>query len=200
MSARRTATRGPGARVPITDQTPSRIMVVSCPDLGSLELGSLELGGPELGSPELGGANMSGLELGSTGTSGPDLVAARLLEQVIAVVTGFCPKVEVVEPGVCAFGARGPARYFGGETALAARIIAAVADLGVESRVGVADGLFAALLAARIATPPRPTRAVPRPTPPGPIPPRPTPPGPIAATRSWSYRRVSPRSSWPRSR
>jgi protein ImuB len=80
------------------------------------------------------------------------LGAARLLEQVIAVVTGFCPKVEVVEPGVCAFGARGPARYFGGETALAARIIAAVADLGVESRVGVADGLFAALLAARAAS------------------------------------------------
>ncbi len=74
--------------------------------------------------------------------------AARLFEQVIAVVTGFCPKVEVVEPGVCAFGARGPARYFGGETALAAKIIAAVADLGVESRVGAADGLFAALLAA----------------------------------------------------
>ena len=78
-------------------------------------------------------------------------MAARLLEQVIAVVTGFCPKVEVVEPGVCAFGARGPARYFGGETALAARIIAAVADLGVESRVGVANGLFTALLAARLA-------------------------------------------------
>ena len=75
-----------------------------------------------------------------------DFATARLFEQVIAVVTGFCPKVEVVEPGVCAFGARGPARYFGGETALAARIIAAVADLGVESRVGVADGLFAALL------------------------------------------------------
>jgi protein ImuB len=82
-----------------------------------------------------------------------DFEAARLLEQVIAVVTGFCPKVEVVEPGVCAFGARGPARYFGGETTLAARIIAAVADLGVKSQVGVADGLFAALLAARAASP-----------------------------------------------
>ena len=147
MSSRRAATRGPGARVPITDQTPPRIMVVSCP-----ELSSPELGGPELGGPELGG----------TATSGPDLVAARLLEQVIAVVTGFCPKVEVVEPGVCAFGARGPARYFGGETALAARIIAAVADLGVESRVGVANGLFTALLAARLADPATaadPTRA-----------------------------------------
>ena len=126
MSSRRPATRGPGARIPITDQPPPRIMVVSC---------------PELRCPEPDGAD----------TSGPDLVAARLLEQVIAVVTGFCPKVEVVEPGVCAFGARGPARYFGGETALAARIIAAVADLGVESRVGVADGLFAAHLAARAA-------------------------------------------------
>ena len=88
-----------------------------------------------------------------------DFATARLFEQVIAVVTGFCPKVEVAEPGVCAFGARGPARYFGGETALAARIIAAVADLGVESRVGVADGLFAALLAARAASPASPARA-----------------------------------------
>ena len=79
---------------------------------------------------------------------------------MITVVTGFCPKVEVVEPGVGAFGARGPARYFGGETALAARIIAAVADLGVESRVGVADGLFAALLAARAASPASPASAV----------------------------------------
>jgi protein ImuB len=93
--------------------------------------------------------------------NGPDLYpgAARLLEQVIAVVTAFCPKVEAVEPGVCAFGARGPASYFGGETVLAARIIAAVADLGVESRVGVADGLFAALLAARAASPASPARA-----------------------------------------
>jgi hypothetical protein len=83
--------------------------------------------------------------------NGPDLYpgAARLLEQVIAVVTAFCPKVEAVEPGVCAFGARGPARYFGGEATLAARIIAAVADLGAQARVGVADGLFASLLAAR---------------------------------------------------
>ncbi len=136
MSVGRPAARRPGDRGP-ADQPPPRIMVVTCPDLRSAELGSAELG-----SAELGGA----------ATSGPDLVAARLLERVIAVVTGFCPKVEVVEPGVCAFGARGPARYFGGETALAARIIAAVADLGVESRVGVAEGLFAALLAARAAS------------------------------------------------
>jgi hypothetical protein len=75
--------------------------------------------------------------------------AARTHEQVVTVITGFCPSVEVVEPGICAFAARGPARYFGGEMALAARIIAAVAGLGVRARAGVADGLFAALLAAR---------------------------------------------------
>ena len=162
MSSRRPATRGPGARVPITDQPPPRIMVVSCPELRSPELRSPELSSPELSSPELSSPELSCPELGGADTSGPDLVAARLLEQVIAVVTGFCPKVEVVEPGVCAFGARGPARYFGGETALAARIIAAVADLGVESRVGVANGLFAALLAARITNPAaaNPARAV----------------------------------------
>src|SRR5512140_2478687 len=82
----------------------------------------------------------------------PDIQTARRHERVIAAVTGFCPDVEVVEPGVCAFGARGPARYFGGETALAARITAALADLGEHSRVGVADGLFAALLATRDGT------------------------------------------------
>ncbi len=82
-------------------------------------------------------------------SAGPDPRRRSRHERVIAAVTGFCPDVEVVEPGVCAFGARGPARYFGGETALAARITAALADLGEESRAGVADGLFAALLAAR---------------------------------------------------
>ncbi len=53
---------------------------------------------------------------------------------------------------MCAFGARGPARYFGGEAELAGRIIAAVAELGVPARVGVADGLFAAHLAASAAS------------------------------------------------
>ena len=100
-------------------------MVVTCPDLHSANLHSANLG------------------------PGPDIQTARRHEQVIAAVTGFCPDVEVVEPGVCAFGARGPARYFGGETALAARITAALADLGEHSKVGVADGFFAALLAAR---------------------------------------------------
>jgi protein ImuB len=79
----------------------------------------------------------------------PGLPPPGLFDQVLTAVTAFCPAVEAVEPGVCAFGARGPARYFGGETELARRIIAAVAELGVQARIGVADGLFAAQLAAR---------------------------------------------------
>ena len=84
---------------------------------------------------------------------GPDAgpQAARRFEAVITTVTGFCPNVEVTEPGVCAFGARGPARYFGGEAVLAGQVITAVAELGVAAHVGVADGMFAARLAARLA-------------------------------------------------
>ena len=75
----------------------------------------------------------TGLFRPGLGASAPGREAARVFERVLAAVTAFCPAVEVTEPGVCAFGARGPARYFGGETALATRIIAAVAELGVKS-------------------------------------------------------------------
>jgi protein ImuB len=61
--------------------------------------------------------------------------------------------VEVLRPGACAIGVRSPARYFGGEGALAAKIIDAVADGGAACRVGIADGLFAARLAAEHAPP-----------------------------------------------
>jgi protein ImuB len=87
----------------------------------------------------------------------PDLVAvprdegreARVFEQVLAVVEEFCPRVEVPRPGLCALGARGPARYFGGEDALAGKLAAAMAEHGFACRIGIADGLFAAELAAR---------------------------------------------------
>ncbi|MGH8774004.1 MAG: DNA polymerase Y family protein [Jiangellaceae bacterium] len=74
---------------------------------------------------------------------------ARCFEQVAAAVEALCPRVEVVRPGVCAVPARGPARYFGGEQALADLIREAVAGCGFLCAVGVADGVFAAVLAAR---------------------------------------------------
>jgi protein ImuB len=73
---------------------------------------------------------------------------ARLFERVLVAVADLCPRVEVIEPGVCAFAARGPARYFGGETIVAEKIIAALAAIDVDCRIGIADGIFAALLAA----------------------------------------------------
>ena len=78
--------------------------------------------------------------------TGPE---ARAFDQVVAVVEELCPRVEVVQPGTCAISAPGPARYFGGEDALARKITDAVAALGFACRAGVADGLFAAQLAAR---------------------------------------------------
>jgi len=81
--------------------------------------------------------------------AGPGREAARAFERVLAALAAFCPAVEVTEPGACAFGARGPARQAGGETALAGDVAAALADLGVGCRVGIADGLFAAACAAR---------------------------------------------------
>lgn len=60
------------------------------------------------------------------------------------VVTELCPRVESMELGVLAFAARGPSRYFGGEAALAEKIMAVEGVTGV----GVADGMFAGLLAA----------------------------------------------------
>jgi len=74
---------------------------------------------------------------------------ARAFESVVTTVEAFCPRVEVVRPGMCAIGARGPARYFGGEKALVEKISHAMADRGFACRVGVADGMFAAQLAAR---------------------------------------------------
>ncbi|MFE7587810.1 DNA polymerase Y family protein [Kitasatospora sp. NPDC057512] len=102
----------------------------------------------------------------------------RRFEPVVAAVEAFTPRVEVIRPGLCAIPVKGPGRYFGGEEALAAKVARAVADaLGQrlvpdavpgapaveqqqsatpppattapQARVGVADGLFAAVLAAR---------------------------------------------------
>jgi len=74
----------------------------------------------------------------------------RTFARVIEAAGAYCPWVTPVRPGVCTLPARGPARFFGGEHAVADLLIQAVA--GVEGitlvQVGVADGLFAARLAA----------------------------------------------------
>ena len=75
---------------------------------------------------------------------------ARAFESVVAAVEEVAAGVEVIRPGACALAARGPARYFGGEEHAAERIVEHVAQTClVESQIGIADGLFAAGLAAR---------------------------------------------------
>jgi len=75
---------------------------------------------------------------------------ARAFEPVVVAVEELTPGVEVVRPGACALAARGPGRYFGSETAAAERIVEHLAQAcGVEAQAGVADGGFAAGLAAR---------------------------------------------------
>jgi protein ImuB len=75
--------------------------------------------------------------------------AARAFEPVVAIIEEFCPQVEVLRPGLAALAARGPARYFGGEAALATKLAESVGQHGFTCQVGIADGLFAADLAAR---------------------------------------------------
>ena len=75
-------------------------------------------------------------------------------EPIAAALEQFTPLAEALRPGLHAFGARGPSRYFGGERALAELVARAVADAvpsASRAGVGVADGLFAAGLAARAA-------------------------------------------------
>lgn len=75
---------------------------------------------------------------------------ARLFEAVAAAVETHAPGVEVVRPGIVAVPVAGAANYVGSEVTLAESLVDHVAAAaGVESQVGVADGLFAATLAAR---------------------------------------------------
>jgi len=107
----------------------------------------------------------------------------RSFERVVSAVARFTPEIEVTRPGVCSLAARGPARYFGGEAALAAALAragsAAASEVAAasgaagavplpgtgravpEARVGIADTPFAARLAAReaVIVPPGETAA-----------------------------------------
>lgn len=84
----------------------------------------------------------------------------RRFARVVEAVGSLSPWVTAVRPGICTVPARGPARFFGGEEAVVRLVRAAVAacppgttGTGMDGRtgmeVGVADGVFAAHLAAR---------------------------------------------------
>src|SRR5688572_20396347 len=76
---------------------------------------------------------------------------ARVFEPVVAALDALTPRVEITEPGRVAFPTRGPSRFFGGDDALATRAHAVVTEALAHRgtcQMGVADGIFAATLAA----------------------------------------------------
>jgi len=75
---------------------------------------------------------------------------ARAFEAVARAVEAIVARFELERPGLLLFPTRGPSRYFGGDAALVERVLAAVGEAGFTgARMGVADGRFAARLAAR---------------------------------------------------
>ena len=143
----------------LAHRTPGRILVICCPDL---------LAGPAApeAPPPIAGPPPAPGPRPATGELPVDPVFA----QVVAAIEDFSPLVEVIAPGRCAISAPAPARYFGGEQALLTKITSAISALGLTCRSGVADGLFAAQLAAQ-AAPPAPAQqpAFPEPHPPAPL-------------------------------
>ena len=83
---------------------------------------------------------------------------ARRFDEIVTAIAALIPRIEITEPGMLSFLAKGPSRYFGGEAAMAERMtalattaaasassLAAVGGFGM----GVADGRFAATIAAQ---------------------------------------------------
>jgi len=78
--------------------------------------------------------------------------SARAFEPIVGVLEVLTPRLAVVQPGCVVMPTRGPSRYHGGDEALARRAAELVgAELPTDARVGVgvADGIFAAAIAAR---------------------------------------------------
>ncbi|UCR88733.1 DNA polymerase Y family protein [Mycetocola spongiae] len=80
----------------------------------------------------------------------------RLFDPLIALLEQIVPGIQLLRPGLCLLPARGPARYYGGESEAAERLLAALEDpLATGAVVGIADGIFAAQ---RVAFTPGPGR------------------------------------------
>ena len=132
----------------LAHRTPGRILVICCPGLLAGPAG------PEAPPP------IAGPALAPEPPPAPgELPAGPVFAQVVAAIEDFSPLVEVIAPGRCAISATAPARYFGGEQALLTKITNAITALGLACQSAIADGLFAAQLAAQAAPPATATQA-----------------------------------------
>jgi protein ImuB len=78
------------------------------------------------------------------------VVDARAFDPVVSCLEALTPGVQIIRPGMCALKARGPSRFYGSEPAAAEKLLDRLETFDVPgSRIGVADGPFAAEQAAR---------------------------------------------------
>jgi protein ImuB len=73
---------------------------------------------------------------------------AASFEAVARAVETVAPGVEVVEPGLLFLNVSGAVRYYGGEQLLVAGVARAIEEVAPGARLGLADGPFAARMAA----------------------------------------------------
>lgn len=70
-------------------------------------------------------------------------------EPVVQALDAVVPGIEVLRPGLFVFSAAGALRFHGGVESVVTQVVDAVAAVGVECQVGLADELPTAVLAAR---------------------------------------------------
>jgi len=93
----------------------------------------------------------------------PDLVALpyepaidiRAFEPVLEAIEEVTSGAQLLRPGMCAIRSRGPSRFYGSDEEAALWLLDTLDGLGIDARVGIADGPFTAEHAARSATRPR---------------------------------------------
>ena len=78
----------------------------------------------------------------------------RVFTPVLRLIEEHAPGVHLLRPGLAVLRSRGISRFHGGETEAAHALLSVLAEAGYpEVRIGVADGMFTAELAARRADP-----------------------------------------------
>ena len=85
------------------------------------------------------------------------VLEARVFEPIVLALESAAVGIEIARPGLCLLRADGPGRYYGGESETAAVLRDAVAAVQIGTSptpvicgIGIADGSFTAVLAARL--------------------------------------------------
>ena len=104
-----------------------------------------------------------GLRLREAQSRCPDLtvlpydqaIDIRSFEPVLAAIEEVMAGAQLLRPGMCAIRSRGPSRFYGSDEEAALWLLDTLDSLGIDARVGIADGPFAAEHAARSTGSPR---------------------------------------------